>query len=432
MKGEEIVRLNRQYTLFSWSVQAAVDPIALAGGQGARFWDADGKDYLDFSSQLVNLNIGHQHPKVVQAIQEQAARFCFAQPGYATEPRGRLGEMLAQVTPGNLSKSFFCLGGAEANENAIKLARMVTGRWKVLARYRSYHGATHGAIALTGDHRRWAAEPTMPGVTHVFDPYCYRCTFGWTPERCHRECISHIEEVIRFEGPDKIAALFMEGVTGTNGLIVPPDDYWPRVRALCDKYGILLVDDEVMSGFGRTGKWFAVDHWGVVPDIMTMAKGLTSGYVPLAAVVVSAPIAEYIEDKMLYCGLTYSGHPLACAAGVATLEVYQEDGLIENAARLGQVLGQALAEIKARHPSVGDVRHIGLFSAIELVKNRASKEPLASGILAKPLRERGLATLCLSNLVSISPPLCISEGELRQGLQIIDETLEIADRAVAA
>jgi taurine--2-oxoglutarate transaminase len=432
MKGEEIVRLNRQYTLFSWSVQAAVDPIALAGGQGARFWDADGKDYLDFSSQLVNLNIGHQHPKVVQAIQEQAARFCFAQPGYATEPRGRLGEMLAQVTPGNLSKSFFCLGGAEANENAIKLARMVTGRWKVLARYRSYHGATHGAIALTGDHRRWAAEPTMPGVTHVFDPYCYRCTFGWTPERCHRECISHIEEVIRFEGPDKIAALFMEGVTGTNGLIVPPDDYWPRVRALCDKYGILLVDDEVMSGFGRTGKWFAVDHWGVVPDIMTMAKGLTSGYVPLAAVVVSTPIAEYIEDKMLYCGLTYSGHPLACAAGVATLEVYREDGLIENAARLGQVLGQALAEIEARHRSVGDVRHIGLFSAIELVKDRASKEPLASGILAKPLRERGLATLCLSNLVSISPPLCISEGELRQGLQIIDETLEITDRAVAA
>jgi taurine--2-oxoglutarate transaminase len=233
-------------------------------------------------------------------------------------------------------------------------------------------------------------------------------------------------------GPDKIAALFMEGVTGTNGLIVPPDDYWPRVRALCDKYGILLVDDEVMSGFGRTGKWFAVDHWGVVPDIMTMAKGLTSGYVPLAAVVISAPIAEYVEDKMLYCGLTYSGHPLACAAGVATLEVYREDGLIENAARLGQVLGQALAEIKARHPSVGDVRHIGLFSAIELVKDRASKEPLASGILAKPLRERGLATLCLSNLVSISPPLCISEGELRQGIQIIDETLEIADRAVAA
>jgi taurine--2-oxoglutarate transaminase len=432
MKGEEIVRLNRQYTLFSWSVQAAVDPIALAGGQGAHFWDADGKDYLDFSSQLINLNTGHQHPKVVQAIQEQAARFCFAQPGYATEPRGRLGEMLAQVTPGNRSKSFFCLGGAEANENAIKLARMVTGRWKVLARYRSYHGATHGAIALTGDSRRWAAEPTMPGVTHVFDPYCYRCTFGWTPERCHRECISHIEEVIRFEGPDKIAALFMEGVTGTNGLIVPPDDYWPRVRALCDKYGILLVDDEVMSGFGRTGKWFAVDHWGVVPDIMTVAKGLTSGYVPLAAVIVSAPIAEHIEDKMLYCGLTYSGHPLACAAGVATLEVYQQDGLIENAARLGQVLGQALAEIKARHPSVGDVRHIGLFSAIELVKDRASKEPLASGILAKPLRERGLATLCLVNLVSISPPLCISEGELRQGLQIIDETLEIADRAVVA
>ena len=431
MTGEDIVQLNRKYTLFSWSVQSAVKPIAFDRADGVYFWDTNGKQYLDFSSQLVNLNIGHQHPKVVQAIQDQAALFCFAQPGFATEPRGLLGEKLIEVTPGNLVKAFFCLGGAEANENAIKIARMYTKRWKIMARYRSYHGATHGAIALTGDPRRWAAEPTMPGVVRIFDPYCYRCIFGWTPDTCHRECVTHIEDVIRFEGPENIAAIFMEGVTGTNGLIVPPDDYWPRVRQLCDKYGILLVSDEVMSGFGRTGKWFAVDHWDVVPDLITVAKGLTSGYVPLAAVVVSEPIAEYFDDKMLSCGLTYSSHPLACAAGVATLEVYQEEGLIENAARLGQVLGQRLEEIKARHPSVGDVRYIGLFSAIELVKDRATKEPLASAILSQTLRDRGLSTLLLGNLVTVSPPLCISETELQAGLQIIDESLDIADQNLA-
>jgi taurine--2-oxoglutarate transaminase len=428
MNGEEIIHLNREYTLFSWSVQSAVNPMVFDRAEGVYFWDKNGNKYLDFSSQLVNLNIGHQHPKVVRAIQDQAARFCFAQPGYATEPRGLLGKKLAEVTPGNLSKAFFCLGGAEANENAIKIARMYTKRSKLLARYRSYHGATHGAIALTGDHRRWAAEPTMPGVARIFDPYCYRCNFGWTPDTCHRECVTHIEDVIRFEGPDNIAAIFMEGVTGTNGLIVPPEDYWPRVRQLCDKYGILLVSDEVMSGFGRTGKWFAVDHWNVVPDLITMAKGLTAGYVPLAAVVVSEPIAEYFDDKMLFCGLTYSSHPLACAAGVATLEVYQEEGLIENAARLGQVLGQRLDEIKDRHPSVGDVRYIGLFSAIELVKNRVTKEPMPSAILAQALRERGLSTLLLGNLVTASPPLCITEAELRAGLQIIDEALDVADQ----
>jgi taurine--2-oxoglutarate transaminase len=428
--GEDIVQLNRKYTLYSWSIQSAVNPIPFDRAEGVYFWDTNGKQYLDFSSQLVNLNIGHQHPKVVQAIQDQAARFCFAQPGYATEPRGLLGKKLAEVTPGNLSKAFFCLGGAEANENAIKIARMYTERSKILARYRSYHGATHGAIALTGDHRRWAAEPAMPGVVRVFDPYCYRCVFGWTPDTCHRQCVTHIEDVIRFEGPENIAGIFMEGVTGTNGLLVPPDDYWPRVRQLCDKYGILLVSDEVMSGFGRTGKWFAVDHWDVVPDLITMAKGLTSGYVPLAAVVVSEPIAEYFDDKMLFCGLTYSSHPLACAAGAATLEVYQEEGLIENAARLGQVLGQRLEEIKARHPSVGDVRYIGLFSAIELVKDRVTKEPMASAILSHALRDRGLSTLLLGNLVTVSPPLCITEAELRAGLQIIDEALDIADQSL--
>jgi taurine--2-oxoglutarate transaminase len=431
LSAQEIVRLNREYTFFSWSIQSAVNPIPAVCGEGVYFWDADGKRYLDFSSQLVNLNIGHQHPKVVRAIQEQAARLCFVQPAVATEPRGRLGEMLAQITPGDLKKTFFCLGGAEANENAIKIARAYTGRHKIIARYRSYHGATHGAIALTGDHRRWPAEPAIPGVIHVFDPYCYRCSFGWTRETCHRECITHVEEVIRLEGPQNVAAIFLEGVTGSNGVFVPPDDYWPRMREICDRYGILLVSDEVMSGFGRTGKWFAVDHWGVVPDIITCAKGLTSGYVPLGAVIVSEEIAQYFEDKMFWCGLTYSSHPLACAAAIATLQVYQEDGLIENAATLGQYLGERLEEIKARHAVVGDVRYIGLFSVIELVRDRATKEPLApwggksaemNGI-STFLRENGLFTFISGPLILIAPPLCITRAQLDEGLEIIERAL---------
>ena len=428
MTGEEIVDLNREYTFFSWSVQSTVDPLPIVRAEGVYFWDADGKQYLDFSSQLVYLNVGHQHPKLVHAIQEQAAQLCVVQPGNATEPRGILGKQLAEVTPGNLKKTFFCLGGAEANENAIKIARMYTRRSKFIARYRSYHGATHGAIALTGDPRRLPTEPTMPGVVRVFDPYCYRCPFGWTPDKCQRECITHIEEVIRFEGQTNIAAIFMEGVTGTNGLLVPPNDYWPRIRQMCDKYGIMLVSDEVMSGFGRTGKWFAVDHWGVTPDIMTMAKGITCGYVPLGAVVVSDAIAQGLEDTMLSCGLTYSSHTLACAVGVATLQVYQEEGLIDNAARLGQVLGEWLEEMKVCHPCVGDVRYIGLFSAIELVKNRVTKEPIPAAPLGKLLRERGLSTLTPANLITITPPLCITETELLDGLQVIDQILDVADR----
>ena len=441
LSAEEIVQLSREYTFFTWSAQSAADPIPIVGGEGVYFWDADGKRYIDFASQLMNLNIGHQHPKVVQAIQEQAGRLCYANPRMATEPRGLLGRMLAEVTPERLKKVFFCLGGADANENAVKIARMVTGRWKIVARYRSYHGATHGAIALTGEPRRWYAEPmTMPGVVHAFDPYCYRCHFGWTPETCHRECITHIEDVIRFEGPETIAAVLMEGVTGSNGIIVPPDDYWPRIREICDKYGILLISDEVMSGFGRTGRWFAVDNWGVEPDIMTMAKGLTSGYVPLGAVVVSEEVANHFEDEVLWCGLTYSGHPLACAAGVATLRVYQEDGLIENAARMGERLGQELEELKERHPSVGDVRYIGLFSVIEVVKDRETKEPMAPwnarpsemgpmAELAKFLRENGLHTFVRWNWILIAPPLCINEAELDEGMAIIDKALEITDTA---
>ncbi len=376
LSAQEIVKLNKEYSLFSWSVQSTTNPIPISRAQGIYFWDADDKRYIDFSSQLMNMNIGHQHPKVIKAIQDQAAQLCYAHPGMATEARGLLAQKIAEVAPGNLKKTFFCLGGAEANENAIKIARFYTGRNKIMARYRSYHGATHGAIALTGDYRRLPVEPALPGVVHFLDPFCYRCPFGWTIETCHRECISHVEEVISYEGPDRIAAIFMEGVTGSNGLIVPPDDYWPRIREICNKYGILLVSDEVMSGWGRTGKWFAVDNWDVVPDMITTAKGITSGYVPLGAVIVSEPIAEYFDDKMLYCGLTYSGHPLACAAGIATIDVYSEDNLLQNAVKVGKYLGTKLEEIKVNHPSVGDVRYIGLFTAIEIVRNKKTKLPI--------------------------------------------------------
>jgi len=424
LTAKEIVSLNREYTFFSWSVQAQVNPIPMTKAEGIYFWDADGKRYLDFSSQLMNLNIGHQHPKVVKAIQDQAATLAYAHPSMATEPRGLLGKKIAEVTPGNLKKTFFCLGGAEANENAIKMARFYTGRHKILARYRSYHGATHGAIALTGDYRRLPVEPAMPGVVHFLDPFCYRCPFGWTRKTCHRECIQHVEEIIGYEGADKIAAIIMEGVTGSNGLIVPPDDYWPRLRQICDQHGILLISDEVMSGWGRTGKWFAVDNWNVVPDIITTAKGLTAGYVPLGAVIVTDKIADFFEDKMLWCGLTYSGHPLACAAGVATLEVYEEDGLIENAAKVVKHLGKRLEAIKAKHPSVGDVRYIGLFSALEIVKDRKSKEPIDPLTeTQKVLRAGGLFTFNFHNVLFVVPPLCITEAQLDEGLAIIEKAL---------
>jgi taurine--2-oxoglutarate transaminase len=433
VNAQEIVSLNREYTFFSWSVQNQTAPIPIVRAEGIHFWDADGKRYLDFSSQLMNMNIGHQHPRVVKAIQDQAAALSFAHPSMATEPRGLLGKKLAEVAPGNLKKTFLCLGGAEANENAIKIARAYTGRFKILARYRSYHGATHGAIALTGDYRRLPVEPAMPGVVHFLDPYCYRCPFGWTRETCHRECIKHIDEVIHYEGPDKIAAIIMEGVTGSNGLIVPPDDYWPRVREICDKYGILLISDEVMSGWGRTGQWFAVDNWKVVPDIITTAKGITSGYVPLGAVIVSDKIADWYEDKMMWAGLTYSGHPLSCAAAVATIAVYEEDHLLENARKVGKHLGERLEAIKAKHPSVGDVRYIGLFSAIEVVKDRQTKEPIDPLTdVQKVLRAKGLFTFNFHNILFVVPPLCITSEQLDEGLAIIEGALEETTDKIAS
>lgn len=442
-RAQELIDLNRRYTFFSWSVQSAVKPLAVVRAKGSYFWDAEGKRYLDFASQLMNVNTGHQHPKVVAAIKQQADKLCYAYPGLATEPRGELGRLLAEVTPGDLTKTFFTLGGADAVDNAIKLARLYTGRQKVMTRYRSYHGATYGAISATGDPRRLPVEPGIPGIVRVFDPYCYRCVFGREPESCHRECITHIEAVIRFEGPDRVAALLFEGVTGTSGIFVPPDDYWPRLREMCDKYAIVLISDEVMSGFGRTGEWFAVDNWQVVPDMMVVAKGLTSGHVPLGAVIVSQPIADHFEDRYLPLGLTYSAHTLACAAGVATIQAYQEDGLIDNAKRMGDILGRSLEDLKEKHASVGDVRYIGLFSVIELVKDKKTREPMAPwnakpeelGVMAKvlpALRERGLSTFVKWNWIFVVPPLCVTEDELREGLAIIDEVLDITDREASS
>jgi len=432
---KEIVDLSREYTFFSWSVQGQVNPIPVERAEGVYFWDTDGKRYIDFSSQLMNTNIGHQHPKVVQAIKDQADKLCFVHPGSTTDVRALLGKKLAEVTPGDLKKTFFALGGSEANENAIKIARFYTGRHKILARYRSYHGATHGSLALTGDYRRLAVEPVLPGGVHFLDPFCYRCPFGQKKESCKRECISHLEEVIKYEGPDKIAAIIMEGVVGSNGLIVPPDDYWLRVRELCDKYGILLISDEVMSGWGRTGQWFAVDNWKVVPDIITTAKGITSGYVPLGAVIVSEKIAKFFDDKYLYAGLTYNGHALAAAAALATIEVYDEDKLIENAREVGKYLGEKLEEIKSRHVSVGDVRYIGLFTTLELVANRESKEIMPAsvmGAVGKYLRDNGLFTFIMANnmgsMLFVVPPLCITKEQLDEGLAIVEKALEIADK----
>jgi taurine--2-oxoglutarate transaminase len=441
MNSEEIVRLNREYTFFAWAAQGAVNPIPVARAQGVYFWDPDGRRYLDFSSQLMNVNVGHGHPRILAAIKEQADRLPFVAPGFATEARGELGRLLAEIAPGDLNKTFFTLGGAEANENAIKIARMVTGRQKIITRYRSYHGATYGAISLSGDPRRLPVEPGIPGIVHVFDPLCYRCVFGQEPETCARECISHIEQVIRFEGPENVAAVLMEGVTGTNGIIVPPNDYWPRLRELCDRYGILLIADEVMSGFGRTGRWFAVDNWNVVPDIIATAKGITSGYLPLGAVLVSGRIARYFEEHTFWGGLTYSSHPMSCAAGIATLQVYKEDGLLENTRRMERVMAEGLAELQARHPTVGDVRGIGLFWVIELVKDPETREPLvpwnASNSelgpmpeVARRLREQGLYTVLRWNWIFAVPPLCITADQIGEGLAAIDAALEATDASL--
>lgn len=441
MTHEEIIRLNREYTFFSWAAQGEVDPISIVRAEGVYFWDAMGQRYLDFSAQLMNVNIGHSHPYVVSAIKEQADSLLYAAPAFATQARGELGRRLAEIAPGDLKKTFFTLGGAEATENAIKIARLYTGRSKIVTRYRSYHGATFGAISAGGDPRRLPVEPGIPGVVRVFDPYCYRCVFGQVPASCRRECVSHIEQVIQFEGPERVAAVLVEGVTGTSGIIVPPDDYWPRLREICDRYQILLIADEVMSGFGRTGEWFAVNHWGVVPDMIVSAKGVTSGYLPLGLVIVSERIADHFEAHTFWAGLTYSGHPMSCAAGIATLEVYERDGLLENARRMESVMARGLDGLKERHPVVGDVRGLGLFWVIELVQDRVTRAPLVPWnaksselgcmpAVAQFMRRNGLYAFTKWNWIFVVPPLCITADQIAEGLAVIDGALQIADASL--
>jgi taurine---2-oxoglutarate transaminase len=440
--GAQVVEDAKRYVLHSWSVQDAVQPIPVAGAEGRYFWDYDGKRYLDFASQLVNVSIGHQHPKVVAAIKEQADKLCTIGPPMATEARSTLARMLAEVTPGDLTMSFFTNGGAEANENAIKLARWYTGRHKVIARYRSYHGATGGAITLTGDPRRWAAEPGIPGVVRMLDPYTYRCPAGH-PDPCP-VCTGapHLEEILQYEGPDTVAAVILETITGTNGVIVPPDGYLQSIREVCDRHGILLICDEVMAGFGRSGKWFACEHWDVVPDILTVAKGINSGYVPLGAMVVREPIAEWVRDKYFAGGLTYSGHPLACASAIASIEAFREEGIVEHAAELGGVFADELRGLQERHPSVGEVRGLGCFWGVELVRNRETREPLvpfnATGEafapvarVAKAALERGLYLMTHWNVIMVVPPLTITREELDEGIGILDEALALADEHAA-
>src|SRR6266487_3517519 len=341
--GRQIVEDAKRYVLYSWSVQDAIDPIPVERAEGRYFWDYDGNRYLDFASQLVNVSIGHSHPKIVQAIKDQAEKLATIGPPMASESRSRLGKLLAEVTPGDLSMSFFTNGGTEANENAIKLARWYTGRQKIVARYRSYHGATAGAISATGDPRRWPAEPRVPGIARILDPYTYRCPAGH-PDPCP-VCSGapHLEEILQYEGPQNVAAVILETVTGTNGVIPPPDGYLQSIREVCDRHGILLILDEVMAGFGRSGKWFACENWDVVPDILTVAKGINSGYVPLGAMVIREPLAEWVQDKYFAGGLTYSGHVLACAAAIASIEAFQEEAIVENSAAMGKVLGDGLA-----------------------------------------------------------------------------------------
>jgi taurine--2-oxoglutarate transaminase len=433
LTDDELIALTRKHTLFEWAAQSKVAPIPIARAKGIYFWTPSGKRYIDFNSQLMSVNIGHGDERVVKAIQEQAATLAYANPSMATEPRARLGAKLAELTPGDIDVFFFTNGGAEANENAIKLARAYTGRHKILARYRSYHGATGGAITLTGDPRRWASEPGLPGVVHVLDPY-HGVQRGWDTAE---QALVNLEEVIQLEGPQTIAAFILESVTGTNGILIPPPGYMPGVRDLCTKYGILMIADEVMAGFGRTGKWFAIEHEGVVPDMISMAKGLTSSYIPLGAIGMRRAIADHFNDRVFFGGLTYNSHPVACAAALAVIAVYEEDELIEHAAKMGVVMRELHADLARRHPTVGATRNIGLFGIIELVRDPDTREPMAPFNGTSPemaelnafFRREGLFTLVRWNTVFTNPPLCITEPEMREAFDIIDRGLShVEDR----
>jgi taurine--2-oxoglutarate transaminase len=432
---------DRAHVFHSWSAQRLLDPVVIAGAEGASFWDDQGNRYLDFASQLVNMNIGHQHPKVVAAIKAQADKLCTVAPIFANDARSEAARLIAELAPGDLDMVFFTNGGAEATENAVRMARGHTGRFKVLTTYRSYHGATAGAITMTGDPRRWPSEPGLPGVVKFWGPYPYRSAFHASSEA--QECaraLEHLADVLMVEGGHTVAAIVLESVVGTNGILVPPDGYLQGVRDLCDEHGIVMIADEVMSGFGRCGEWFAIDHWDVTPDLICFAKGVNSGYVPLGGVIISRAIADTFAQRPYPGGLTYSGHPLACASAVASINVFKDEGVIDHARHLGaDVIGPALAEVAARHPSVGDVRGLGVFWAVELVKDQETREPLvpynAAAAAAAPMNEfaaackqRGLWPFTHFNRTHVVPPITIGDDDLRAGLGILDEALEVADR----
>ena len=441
--GEEILQLCRDYTLFNWASQGAIQPKVIAGAKGPYFWDADGNRFLDFTSQLMCVNAGHQHPRIVEAIVQQAQEMAYMGPVFAHAPRAELGRLLVEMAPGDLRKVFFTLGGGEANELAMAIARAFTGRHKFISRYRSFHGQTFGSGSLTGESRRWTVEPGVPGTYYAPAPYCYRCDMGQKPESCNLECARYIGRMIEYEGPEHVAAVVLERVVGANGILLPErDEYLPLVRRICDEHDVLLMVDEVMSGFGRTGEWFAVNNWDVVPDIMTLAKGLTSAHLPLSAVMVSDRIARFFDENPLMIGLTYSATPVCCAAAIAAINVLRDENLIENSRRLGEVLAKKLAKMQSRHPSIGDVRGIGLFYFVELVKDRATKETFGPydtrtiapkgeiADLQQEMMKRGVWGLNHPLGIPVAPPLCITEEQLLEGLRALEESISITtDRA---
>jgi taurine--2-oxoglutarate transaminase len=445
LPDDEILSLSKKHVFYTWSAQAKVSPIAVKRAKGVYFWDVEDKRYLDFNSMTMCVNIGHGDERIINAMQDQVAELPYAAPGMTTKIRALASRAVAEITPNQaLTKVLFTLGGADANENAIKLARGHTGRHKILTRYRSYHGATAGAMAATGDPRRVVWEPNlMPGIVHFLDPYRYRSTFHRTnsdipEEEFARDYLNHLEEIILYEGPGTIAGILMESVTGTNGIIIPPQGYMQGVRALCDKYGTVMIADEVMSGFGRTGKWFAIEHWDVVPDIITMAKGLTSAYAPLGAIAMKPEIAAAFNDTPFESGLTYTSHPVSLAAALANINAIREDKVIEHAESMGPVLKRMLSDLGEAHPSVGDVRSIGLFGILELVKDRKTKEPMAPwnesstemAALKRYCLDNGLFLYTHWHTVLIIPPLIITEEQLKEGFDVLDKALEITDTAV--
>ena len=424
--AEQIKQIDKRHVVHSWTVNETLDPLVVERAEGVYFWDSTGRKYLDFSSQLVNMNVGHQHPKVVEAIKAQVDKLCYISPSMATSARALAAEAIAQIAPGDLNHIFFTLGGADANENAIKLARLFTGKLKILAKWRSYHGSSYGAISASADPRRPPVEPGIPGVVHFLDPFCYRCPFGLQYPSCNLHCAEHVKQTVEMESADTIAAIILESQTGGPGFYAPPPGYMERIREICDENGILLIADEVMVGFGRTGKFFAIEHTDAVPDMLTMAKGLTCGYIPLGAIAISERMMEKLKGEFLFVGMTYNAHPVGCAAAVATIGVYHDENLIERSAELGEILLERIKQMMERHSVIGDVRGSGLFACLDLVEDRESKAPLTAEKMAQirpAFLAKGLSTNVIGNRIFIGPPLIITEEELHVGLDLIDEIL---------